>query len=198
MTDYTDHMIDAALAAHRFGRPAEAEATLHFALGRGRRDAWISYFLGHLCYLQGRLDDARHWLSASLAAEPNNARAHNDLGETLRALGFNQAALPHLERAIALEPGLAHGYGNMAAALAALNRPEEALLWAQKSLWRATDKAVAHCDLGSALGRLNRQKEAIRQFQRALTLDPNNALARYFESDRAWREETMRDATPDP
>jgi Flp pilus assembly protein TadD len=182
MTTYTDHLIEVALAAHRAGHPAEAEATLHFILGRGERDAWATYFIGHLCYLQGRLEDARRWLSTSIAQDPNNARAHNDLGETLRGLGFNREALPHLERTIALEPGLAHAYGNMAAALVALNRPEEALLWAQKSIGRATDKSVAHCDLGSALGRLNRQKEAIHQYRLALAIDPDNLLAQYFES----------------
>ncbi len=182
MNTYAAHLIDVAHAAYRAGRHAEAEATLRLALGQGTRDPWIVYFIGHLCYLQGRLEEARQYLAHSLQLDPDNARAHNDLGETLCGLGRQAEAVPHFERSIALEPTLAHGYGNLAAALVALNKPEAALQWAQKSLWHATDKTVAHCDLGSVLGRLGRQKEALRQYELALAIKPDNAHAHYYAS----------------
>ena len=180
MSHYTDLLLEAAFHAYQSGRGREAEAALRLVIGRSGRDGHAVYFLGHLAYLGGQLEDAAWLLTHALAIDPDHARAHNDLGETLRGLGRHEDALPHLERAIELEPTLAHAYGNLAATLVALNRPEEALLWAQESLRRATDKAVAHCDLGSLFGRLNRTKEAIRQYDLALALQPGNVRARYF------------------
>ena len=103
MNTYAAHLIDVAHAAYRAGRHAEAEATLRLALGQGTRDPWIVYFIGHLCYLQGRLEEARQYLAHSLQLDPDNARAHNDLGETLCGLGRQAEAVPHFERSIALE-----------------------------------------------------------------------------------------------
>jgi tetratricopeptide (TPR) repeat protein len=202
---YADQLLEAAFQAHQSGRGSEAEATLRLVIGSSSHDAHAVYFLGHLTYLRGQLEDAAWLLRQALAINPNHARAHNDLGETLRSLGRNEDALPHLQRAIELEPTLAHAYGNLAATLVALNRPEEALRWAQESLRRATDKTVAHCDLGSLFGRLNRTKEAIRQYDLALALQPGNVHAHYFRSlmrlalgqmPDAWAEHEARLALP--
>ena len=201
MSAYTDLLLESAFQAHQSGRDGEAETILRMVIGRCSRDAHAVYFLGHLNYLRGQLDDAAWLLTHALSIDPDHARAHNDLGETLRSLGRNEDALPHLQRAIVLEPTLAHAYGNLAATLVALNRPEEALRWAQESLRRATDKAVAHCDLGSLFGRLNRTREAIRQYDLALALQPGNPRARYFrglmrlalgEMPDAWAEHEAR------
>jgi tetratricopeptide (TPR) repeat protein len=202
---YTDLLLESAFQAYQSGRPGQAEAMLRMVIGRSGKDAHAVYFLGHLTYLRGQLEDAAWLLTHALAIDPNHARAHNDLGETLRGLGRNDDALAHLQRAITLEPTLAHAYGNLAATLVALNRPEEALRWAQESLRRATDKAIAHCDLGSLFGRLNRTKEAIRQYDLALALQPGNVRARYFrglmrltlgQMPDAWAEHEARLALP--
>jgi Flp pilus assembly protein TadD len=194
MTDYTDLLLDTAFTAYESGARAEAENILRLVLGRSGKDAQTLYFLGHLAYLRGRLDDAAWFLSRALMMNPGHARAHNDLGETLRALGRSEEAAPYFERAIALEPELVHPYGNLAAALVALNRPEEALRWAQESLRRAPDKIVAHCDLGGIFGRLGRVHEAIREYDLALALQPDNPRARYFRGLMRLSLGTMPDA----
>ena len=205
MTDYGAYLLECAFQAYRAGRGEQADNILRMVLGRSGNDAHALYFLGHLRYLHGHLDEAIWFLTRSIAMNPNHARAQNDMGEALRALGRNQDAIPHLERAIKLEPSLAHPYGNLAAALVALNRPEQALRWAQESLWHVTDKAVAHCDLGSIFGRLNRPKEAIRQFALALEVQPDNHRARYFRGlmrlslglmPDAWNEHEARLQVP--
>ena len=182
MNPYTEELVGLAYEAYAIGNHAGAEALLRLAVGHGGRDAHALYFIGHLCYLGGRLNEAETYLSTAIAIDPNHANARNDLGETLRALGRHEEAVHHLERAVALDPRLAHAYGNLAAALVSVNRPEDALRWAQESLWRATDKAVAHCDLGSILGRLGRPKEAIHQYRLALALKPGDPRVRYFDS----------------
>jgi tetratricopeptide (TPR) repeat protein len=197
MSIYTDLLLEAAFQAHQSGRGEVAEAILRMVIGRCGRDAHAVYFLGHINYLRGQPDDAAWLLTHALSIDPDHARAHNDLGETLRSLGRNEDALPHLQRAIVLEPTLAHAYGNLAATLVALNRPEEALRWALESLRRATDKAVAHCDLGSLFGRLNRTREAIRQYDLALELQPGNPRARYFRGLMRLALGQMSDAWAD-
>lgn len=205
MSEYTDTLLESAFRAYEAGVGAQAAAVLPMVIGACGSDAHALYFLGHLRHLQGRLDDAEWFLNRALAIDPEHARAHNDLGETLRALGRNEDALPHLQQAVALEPSLAHAYGNLAAVLVALDRPQDALRWAQESLWRATDKAVAHCDLGSLFGRLNRTREAIRQFDLALEMQPGNPRAHYFRAlmrlslglmPDAWAEHEARLTLP--
>lgn len=180
MSLYSDLLLQEAVAALGAGRLEEADNALRLVVGSSGNDGYVLYVIGHLNYLRGRLEDAEWFLTHALAIDPKLARAHNDLGETLRALGRNADALPHLQQAVALEPSLAHAYGNLAAVLVALNRPDEALRWAQESLWRADDKMVAHCDLGSIFGRLNRVREAIRQYDLALELRPGDARAYHF------------------
>lgn len=182
MSAYTETLIQAAFQAYDTRRFSEAATALRLAVGGGERDGYALYFLGHLAYLDGNLADAADLLSVSLAIDPGNARAHNDLGETFRALGRLEDAAVHLRQAIALQPDLAHAYGNLAATLLSLDQPDEALRVASQGLTHAADKAVALCDYGCALGRMNRPHEAIDQYRQALALQPDNHHARYFKS----------------
>jgi hypothetical protein len=197
MTGPGEALIEAAHQEYLAGAFAAAETILRMALGRSGNDAHVLYFIGHLAYQQGRLDDAVWFLQRSLELGPEQARAHNDLGESLRALGRPEEALPHLEKAVALEPSLAHGYGNLATVLVTLDRPEDALRWAQEALRRAEDKVVAHCDLGSVFGRLNRAKEAVRQFDLALERQPGNPRPRYYRALMRLSLGDLPDAWPD-
>jgi len=180
MTSWADEIIGAAMAACEAKQFAQAETALQFLIGRGPTDPFVLYVLGHLAYLRGALPEAAFLLSHAVRMNPQNARAFNDLGETLRTMGDNAAAEGHLRHAIQLDPSLAYAYGNLATALLALDRPEDALRSAQEALRRGAEKTVAHCDLGSIFGRLNRAQEALRQFDLSLTHDPNNARARYM------------------
>ena len=197
MSAYSDLLFGSAFQAFADGRRDAAESVLRLMIGAGDKDAHALYFLGHLHYLRGRYDDAAWFLAAALAIDPNHARAHNDLGETLRNPGHIEDAIPHLERAIVLEPSLAHPYGNLAAALVALDRPQDALQRTRESLRRATDKAVARCDPGSVFGRLNRTREAIRQYDLALELQPGNPRAHYFRGMMRLALGQMPDARAD-
>jgi Flp pilus assembly protein TadD len=182
MSDYPTTLFDAAHDAYQAGRHAEAEASLRLLLGTGWRDGYVSYFIGHLKYLQGDAAAALCYLDASVGIEPDLARAHNDRGEVLRALGRHQEAVACFQCAIELEPTLAHPYGNLGAALHALDRDEEALDWLHQSLPLVTDRAIAHCDLGVTLAWLNRHEEAIEQFRLAQHVLPDYPRARYSES----------------
>lgn len=182
MSDYQDMILASAYQAYQDGRHAEAEALLKLLLGTGWRDAYVTYFIGHLEYLQGNSAEAASYLAKAVEMDPSHARSHNDLGEALRALGRHEEAVACYQRSIALQPDLAYPYGNLGAALHALNRDEEALGWVEQSLQLATDRAIAHCDLGTALAWLNRHQEALEQYRLAQALQPDFPGARYSES----------------
>lgn len=182
MSDYPSVVFEIAHQTYLQGRNAEAEALLKLLMGSGWRDAYISYFIGHLEFLQNNMETAVGYLQAAIEMDPNHARSHNDLGEALRVLGRHEEAEPILKRAIELEPTLAYPYGNLGAVLHALNRDEEALGWLQRSLRLADDRAIAHCDLGATLAWLNRHEEAIEQYRLAQQIQPDYPRARYSES----------------
>jgi tetratricopeptide (TPR) repeat protein len=173
MSDYPSVVFDIAHQAYLQGQNAEAEALLKLVMGIGWRDAYISYFIGHLEFLQDNVEAAVGYLQAAIEMDPNHARSHNDLGEAFRVLGRHEEAEPILKRAIELEPNLAYPYGNLGAVLHALNRDEEALDWLQQSLRLAGDRAIAHCDLGATLAWLNRHEEAIEHYRLAQQIQPD-------------------------
>jgi Flp pilus assembly protein TadD len=182
MNDYAQLLSDTAFAAYRAGQHAEAESLLKHLVGTGWRDAYATYFIGHLEYLQGNTAVAADYLSAAVAMDPNHARSHNDLGEALRVLGRHEEAIACYLRAIELQPDLPYPYGNLGAALHALNRDDEAITWIEQSIALSDNKAIAHCDLGTTLAWLNRHDEAIAQYRLAQALQPDYPRARYSEA----------------
>ncbi len=179
---YPDVVFEIAHQAYLQGRSAEAKKFLKPLMGIGWRDAYVSYFIGHLEFLLNNVETAVGYLQAAVEMDPNHARAHNDLGEALRVLGRCEEAELILKRAIELEPTLAYPYGNLGAVLHALNRDDEALDWLQQSLQLAGDRAIAHCDLGATLAWLNRHEEAIEHYRVAQQIQPDFARAEYSES----------------
>jgi tetratricopeptide (TPR) repeat protein len=182
MNDYANVIHESAFAAYQAGQHAEAERLLKQLLGTGWRDAYVTYFIGHLEYLQGNAAVAADYLTTAIAMDANHARSHNDLGTALSALGRHEEAVACFHRAIALQPDFAHPYGNLGAALHALDRDAEAIGWIEQSLQLSGDKAIAHCDLGTTLAWLNRHDEAIAQYRLAQSVRPGFARARHSEA----------------
>ena len=81
MNPYTEELVAQAYQAYTAGNHAGAEALLRFAVGHGGRDAHALYFIGHLCYLGGRLADAEAYLSTAIGIDPNHANARTILDE---------------------------------------------------------------------------------------------------------------------
>ena len=178
MSVWIDRLLGAAMAAFNAGSLAQADALLRLLLGRGANDANILHLIGHIAYLDGRLDDAAFTLTRACGMDPTQARVHNDLGETLRALVRTEAAIAHLRRAIDLDPGLTQAYGNLSAILLMAERTDEALKLAVQWLKLGLDKVVAHAEYGRLLALLNRPRDALDQFGRAFAAGPANPAYR--------------------
>ncbi len=73
-----------------------------------------------------RLDQAVAQFSAAVTAQPNDARAHWQLGLALQSQGNNEQALVHLQRAVQIDPGLVRARSDLGAALAWLGEFDKA------------------------------------------------------------------------
>ncbi|HTI81702.1 MAG TPA: tetratricopeptide repeat-containing glycosyltransferase family protein [Acetobacteraceae bacterium] len=181
MNVYAQTLLDAAYAAFRERRYAEAFAVLGFVAGSGWRDALTFRFLAHLEDLRGDTRASVGWLSAAIAIDPANATAHSHHADALYKLDRLGEAETAYRQAIALDPNLTEAHGGLVHVLHLLIRDDEALAWAEISLRGAQDPAHAHRILGSALVMLNRHAEAIEQFRAAQHVNPNDATARNHE-----------------
>ncbi len=107
MSSYTELMIDLAVAESAAGRFDSAATLLRSIVGISGRDAFVLYGMGHMAYRSRKHAEAVDLLSQSLAIDPSNAKAHNDLGMALFALGHDQAAFASLMRGWTLDEELA-------------------------------------------------------------------------------------------
>jgi len=108
---------------------------------------------------------------------PSYAEAHNNLGNTLKALGQLPEAAASYREAVRLWPDLAEAHNNLGSVLLELHRPGEAEVSLRQALRLRPDFAAAHHNLGSALLELRRPAEAEASLCQALRLDPHSVQA---------------------
>jgi arylsulfatase A-like enzyme/Tfp pilus assembly protein PilF len=115
----------------------------------------------------GRPAEAAEVLGRILAAQPDNARAHELLGVASLRLGQPQQARVHLERALALDRRLPAAWTTLGVALFELDGPEAALAaWRQALALDGTQyDALLNVGLVAAkTGRRDEARQALRQF----------------------------------
>ena len=124
----------------------------------------------------------------TVAQQPANGRAHNNLGKAVFAAGQPAAALGHYEAAIRLQPAMPEPYYNLGLALALLHRPAEAINRYEAALQLQPNYPEAHNNLGNALLDSGRLVEAGRHYEEALRLRPNFAEA-HSNLANVWLEQ---------
>jgi len=168
--------LDAALAAHKAGRLAEAEAAYRALLAEAPGDAEANHLLGVLCQQTGRLAESRQRLEAVVAEHPDHAAAHNNLGITLQNLGDSEGAMAAYRRAVALAPGYVEARHNIA--LIATEARDYPL--AEAELAAALPHAPDMPELRLALGNVHlgsgRLDLALAAYQSLLDIDPDHAI----------------------
>jgi tetratricopeptide (TPR) repeat protein len=111
----------------------------------------------------------------TLAKQPLNARAHNNLASTLLDLKRHAEALPHALEAARLQPRYADAQVNIGAALAAAGRIAEAAEHYRTAIAFDPNYATGHANLGNALLLLGRPAEAQPHLETAIHLNPDLA-----------------------
>ncbi|MBN1586717.1 MAG: tetratricopeptide repeat protein [Candidatus Omnitrophica bacterium] len=115
--------------------------------------------------------------SDTVAKRPENARAHNNLGEALMKRGQVKAAVQQYIEAITLRPTYALAHNNLGHALLKLGRPGDSLAQIDLAVDLDPLLAEAHNNRGTALYFLSRLSEAETAYRTALGLNPALAEA---------------------
>jgi len=111
------------------------------------------------------------------AANPDDARIHNNLGAALTRMAMFEEAIPEFEKALLLNPQYNLVHGNLAGALVKEGRTEDALRQYQMALDAYPESADLHNGFGSILETSGHVELAIREFSRAVELNPKFAEA---------------------
>jgi tetratricopeptide (TPR) repeat protein len=118
------------------------------------------------------LSEAEQRVRAALAATPDAARLHDDLGSILARQGRHLEAIPAFEHALRLDPQLPHTRKRLADALAASGRGQEAdQLYSQYFAADPDRQIVAE---GAEHLHAGRRKEAIAAFEGVIRRKPDH------------------------
>lgn len=140
-----------AVAAHRAGRYAEAEAAYRRLLADRPDDTSILTNLGAVLFALGRNDDAESCCRHAIAIAPDQPEAHNNLGCLLRRLGRLDGIEPLFRRAIELRPDFVEALSNLGSLLCDCGRTEEAVQAFRHALAIDPGHADANRNLMTAL-----------------------------------------------
>jgi tetratricopeptide (TPR) repeat protein len=121
---------------------------------------------------QGKIDDATDHYRRALAAAPDFAMAHNNLGALYTAKSEFVPAQKELEESIRLSPGDAKPYFNMGNLMLLAGKVDEVDHYLQEGFRRQPDSAFGFFVKGTALERTGKLPEAETALQRALELEP--------------------------
>lgn len=169
-------LLDSAIHLHRAGQFHEAVSIYKKLLPRHRRNPQLLYFLGTASLQLGHVKYGLDILRRSIAIDPNNAQAHNNMGLALQTLRRLSEALPSYDKALAIQPRFSEAFNNRGNALQALNRLDDALGDYNRALAINPNYPEAFNNLGNALRELGRPEEALASYDKALSL-----RERYFE-----------------
>jgi tetratricopeptide (TPR) repeat protein len=180
----------AALYGH--GKFAELEHEALEVLRRDPQSGVVWQLLAAALTAQGK--DARLALSRAVQCNPQDASAHNNLGNASARAGQFADAIASYRRALALLPQLVEAHENMARALLSLGRLDEAAASCRQAIVLRPNYAPAHGDLGTIQMAMGLVDDAVTSWRRAVDIDPGffeahgnlgNALRRRGQIDQA-------------
>ena len=125
---------------------------------------------GWEAYRKGDLARAERAFRAAIAADPDSALAHNNLGVVLRAQGRLPEAIGAYREAVRLQPEYADALGNLGSALAHQGRDREAVEHLTRAVRNAPGQPGWHLNLAVVLDRLKERKKAAAHYRRYLEL----------------------------
>lgn len=167
-----------ALALHRAGRFAEAEAAYRTLLTAAPKDGRVLHHLGLLIAQTGRMDEGGALLAAAVDNLPGEALSRFHLGSVLMALGRLEEALAALAVAVSFQPSFADAHFALGNVLFQLGRYENAANAFAEADRLVPGRPEIILNLGSALLELGRTEDALAAAERAVKLVPEDPGAR--------------------
>ncbi|MDA8106799.1 MAG: tetratricopeptide repeat protein [Nitrospiraceae bacterium] len=123
------------------------------------------FYMGLVCEIQERFEDASKAYGRAVQAAPLYAQAQNNLGYSFKERHFYQYAVEHYLRAIELIPDNAGYYYNLGNAYTHQEKIDEAFLAYKKALELDPTFAKAHYNMARTYLRKDMVKEAIAEFR---------------------------------
>ena len=164
---------------HRSGKLQEAEALYKSVIsansdaeGSSERIAAAHYYLGVLCFQQGRIDEALDHLRQSVEQRPGDADSLNYYGMALEGKGRLEEAVHQFEKALAANPDKTEVYNNLGIAYRKLRLTDKAIESFRKVVESPEPAPDAHNNLGNVYKDLRDWPAAVRHYRQALALRP--------------------------
>lgn len=171
-----------ALAQHRAGRLAEAEAGYRRVLDADADHPDALHLLGLLIAQRGDPLAGLELIERAIAVRPDDERFHLNRGNVLRQLGRTDEALAAFERALALRADYAEAWFNRGLTLAGLERFADALASFDRGLAANDGVAAVWVHRGLVLDRLGRTADALASYDRAVALAPQLPSAHHHRA----------------
>lgn len=162
------HVIDIFQA----GRPVEAEQRARALIAQHPKSGAIWQMLGLALIEQGK--DALDVSNIAAKLMPDDASAHNNLGNALVRAGQLDAAVTSYRRALALNPNFAEACNNLGNTLLDLGRLDEAEASWRRAIEIIPNYVAAHESLGNVLLRRGMADAAAASYRRALATQPDS------------------------
>jgi Tfp pilus assembly protein PilF len=166
----TSAEINPLIALINAGRYVELESKVRELLGRHPNSGVMWQLLGLSLTRQDK--DALQALNTAVRLLPDDAGAHNNLGNALARHGRLAAAVASFRRALHLRPDFAEAHNNLGRAAFDLGEFDQASASCRRALDLNPRYAEACDNLGSALLALGLIDDALTSFRRALAIDP--------------------------
>jgi tetratricopeptide (TPR) repeat protein len=170
-------LVQEAVAHHRAGRLAEAEALYQEVLARDPRHPDANHLLGLLAYRSGRLDRAVDLLSQATQSDPKHPTYWFNLGVVLQKQGKWDDALSAYRQALSRHPAYPEAHSNIGNVFMERGKPAEAEAAYREALRIRPEYVEAQNNLGVALKDQGRFLEAEEAYRRALALAPSHVEA---------------------
>jgi protein O-GlcNAc transferase len=194
---------DAGIAAHRDGRPGDAETAFRrvLALVPGHPDAL--HLLGLALHFQGRSAEGIESIRRAIAVFPGNPAYYNNLGNALADINDWREAESAYRRATEVRPDYPVAWQALGTMAMTTRHPREAIELFAKALAADPSYASAENGIGNAYLSLGEVEDALRHYHAAVRLnaddtsavsnvlmcahyDPRATDAGIIEAHRAW------------
>ena len=111
----------------------------------------------------------------ALELNPDDPRAHNNLGTALSETGKTDEAMAEYRRSLELNDQSSQAHNNLGSVLAQQGKLDDALAQFEKAVELNPDNGRAQCNLGSALSEKGRTEEALEHLRKGVELEPKFA-----------------------
>jgi len=183
----SEDLINSLLQHYQNGRLSDAEKLAIEITREFPKHQFAWKVLGVLFEARGSKTEAVEANQTAVALSPQDAEAHNNLGNTLKELGRLKEAESSYNKAIALMPNYAEAYCNLGITLHGLGRLDKSEASYNQAIALKPELAEAHINLGITLQELGRLKEAEASYNQAIKLTPDDAEA-YCNLGNALKE----------